>query len=514
MATNSSTFCLGTSQDQMLSSEHESQVKPKPLLLKLLRFAGAQNETFTVKEVMYYLGQYIMAKQLYDEKQQHIVHCSDELLSHLFGVQSFSVKEPRTLYAMLSKNLTSVNRKVEDTSNVPKNDVMDKMGGEIPSGARVDTSGCVGCCTTATEISFKHQSSASTHNAINDLNLGKEITNHLGGEDCLVAGRQNDGSACTSCNVSCSPVPGRRSNSGESDNEISSDDQFHNRRRKRHRSDSISLHWDDLSLCLISKLRREHGNSESSDSPSHLDFNFATEGEDSSDKFSVEFEVESIHSDEYSNFSEDSQDPTDEEVYEVAIYEAADSDEGTFIEEIDPELSVADYWKCSECEELNPPLPRFCHRCWSLRQDWLPDKPQLKRCDTMENEGIDVPDCKALMLESKESNCSDLISETSHYSESQETECSQPSTSGSFSCCSQETEKENADKGEKRDLNNSGPFEACVICQTRPKNGCIVHGRTGHLLACYACAKKLKKRNKPCPLCREPIQTVVLTYFS
>ncbi|XP_051886098.1 LOW QUALITY PROTEIN: E3 ubiquitin-protein ligase Mdm2-like [Pristis pectinata] len=463
MATNGSTFCLGTSQeDQMLPSEHESQVKPKPLLLKLLRFAGAQNETFTVKEVMYYLGQYIMAKQLYDEKQQHIVHCSDELLSHLFGVQSFSVKEPRTLYAMLSKNLTSVNHK----------------------------------------------------DSINDLNLGKEITNHLGGEDCLVTGRQNDGNACTSCNVSCSPVPGRRSNSGDSDNEISSDEQFYNRCRKRHRSDSISLHWDDLSLCLISKLRREHGNSESSDSPSHLDFNFATEGEDSSDKFSVEFEVESIHSEEYSNFSEDSQDPSDEEVYEVAIYEAADSDEGTFIEEIDPELSVADYWKCSQCEELNPPLPRFCHRCWSLRQDWLPDEPKLKRCDTMENEGIDVPDCKKSLLESKESNCSDLISETSHCSESQETECSQPSTSGSFTCCSQETEKENADKGDKGELNNVGPLEACVICQTRPKNGCIVHGRTGHLLACYACAKKLKKRNKPCPLCREPIQMVVLTYFS
>nr|7AHY_AAA Chain AAA, E3 ubiquitin-protein ligase Mdm2 [Xenopus tropicalis]7AHY_BBB Chain BBB, E3 ubiquitin-protein ligase Mdm2 [Xenopus tropicalis]7AHZ_AAA Chain AAA, E3 ubiquitin-protein ligase Mdm2 [Xenopus tropicalis]7AHZ_DDD Chain DDD, E3 ubiquitin-protein ligase Mdm2 [Xenopus tropicalis]7AHZ_GGG Chain GGG, E3 ubiquitin-protein ligase Mdm2 [Xenopus tropicalis]7AHZ_JJJ Chain JJJ, E3 ubiquitin-protein ligase Mdm2 [Xenopus tropicalis] len=56
--------------------------------------------------------------------------------------------------------------------------------------------------------------------------------------------------------------------------------------------------------------------------------------------------------------------------------------------------------------------------------------------------------------------------------------------------------------------------EPCVICQTRPKNGCIVHGRTGHLMACYTCAKKLKKRNKPCPVCREPIQMIVLTYFS
>ncbi|XP_041072226.1 E3 ubiquitin-protein ligase Mdm2 isoform X1 [Carcharodon carcharias] len=459
MATNGSATCLGTSQDdQVLNEDQESQVKPKPLLLKLLRFAGAQSETFTVKEVMHYLGQYIITKQLYDEKQQHIVHCSDDLLSHLFGVQSFSIKEPRTLYAMLSKNLTSVN----------------------------------------------HEDS------INDLNLGK-ITNQLGGEDCLVTVMPNDGNACTSCNVSYSPAAGRRSNCSDSDNDVSSDEQFYNRRRKRHRSDSISLHWDDLSLCLISKLRRERGNSESSDSPSHLDIHVGTEGEDSSDKFSVEFEVESVHSEDYSDFSEDSQDGSDEEIYEVAIFEAADSDEGTFIEEIDPEISEADYWKCSKCEELNPPLPRHCHRCWSVRQDWLPDKPKIQQSDKEQDEGIDVPDCKKPPLESKESNCSDLISEASHCSESQETECSQPSTSGSFHCCSQEMEKENGEKGE---LNTLGPLEACVICQARPKNGCIVHGRTGHLLACYTCAKKLKKRNKPCPLCREPIQLVVLTYFS
>ncbi|XP_069760214.1 E3 ubiquitin-protein ligase Mdm2 isoform X2 [Narcine bancroftii] len=408
MATDGSTFCFGTSQeDQMLPSEHESQVIPKPLLLKVLRFAGAQNETFTVKEVMYYLGQYIMTKQLYDEKQQHIVHCSDELLSHLFGVQSFSLKEPRILYAMLSKNLTSVNHK----------------------------------------------------DSINDLSLGKEITNgNLGGEDCHVTGGHNDVNACSSCSISCSPVPGRKSNF-DSDTEFSSDEQFYSGRRKRHRSDSISLHGDDLSLYLINKLRRERGNSESSDSPSHLDLNFVTEGEDSSDKFSVEFEVESIHSEDYSDLSEDSPDASDEEVYEVAIYEAADSDEDTFIEEIDPEMSVADYWKCTKCDELNPPLPRFCHRCWSLRQDWLPNKPKLERCDTVENEGVDVPDCKKPLLESKESNCSELIRETSHCSESQETESSQPSTSGSFTCCSQETEQESIDKGENI---NSGPLEACI----------------------------------------------------
>lgn len=46
-------------------------------------------------QVMFYLGQYIIQKQLYDQKQQHIVHCSHDELGRVLGVDSFSVKEPR-----------------------------------------------------------------------------------------------------------------------------------------------------------------------------------------------------------------------------------------------------------------------------------------------------------------------------------------------------------------------------------------------------------------------------------
>ncbi|MGH0139601.1 UNVERIFIED_CONTAM: hypothetical protein FKN15_014704 [Acipenser sinensis] len=108
------------------------------------------------------------------------------------------------------------------------------------------------------------------------------------------------------------------------------------------------------------------------------------------------------------------------QVYKVTTLVAEDDD--SFDE--DTEISEADYWKCSKCDELNPPLP------------------------------------------------------------------------GLEPCLPQSS------------------VEPCVICQSRPKNGCIVHGRTGHLMACYTCAKKLKKRNKLCPVCRQPIQMVVLTYFN
>lgn len=46
-------------------------------------------------QVMFYLGQYIIQKQLYDQNQQHIVHCSQDALGRVLGVDSFSVKEPR-----------------------------------------------------------------------------------------------------------------------------------------------------------------------------------------------------------------------------------------------------------------------------------------------------------------------------------------------------------------------------------------------------------------------------------
>lgn len=60
-----------------------------------------------MKEVMHFLGQYIMVKQLYDQQQQHMVYCGGDLLGDLLGRQSFSVKDPSPLYDMLRKNLVT-----------------------------------------------------------------------------------------------------------------------------------------------------------------------------------------------------------------------------------------------------------------------------------------------------------------------------------------------------------------------------------------------------------------------
>ncbi|XP_051977148.1 E3 ubiquitin-protein ligase Mdm2-like [Xyrauchen texanus] len=479
MATES---CLSSSQINKV--DNEKLVRPKVLLKSLLEDAGADKEVFTMKEVMFYLGKYIMSKELYDKQQQHIVHCGEDALGAILGVKSFSVKEPRALFAMISRNLVAVkNPETQSTFSEPRSQSEPDRGpGDTDSDSRSSTS------------------------------------------------------------------QQQRRRRRSSDPEGSSTEEEPRECRKRHKSDSFSLTFDDsLSWCVIGGLHRERGNSESSEAQINPDVGGShnensEESEDSeldsdSDNFSVEFEVESIDSDAYSEDDEDSV-PGENEVYEVTIFA---EDEDSFDE--DTEITEADYWKCAECDELNPPLPRHCKSCWTVRPGWLPD---TQICENTQNgtedtsittppstdsnspsnakqlpskpssplpetdEGVDVPDGKcsqspAMAKDDLPSGASGSVTDSQNTS-------SQPSTSSGAS-----SQEETPELERYNSLEACLPttcLEPCVICQSRPKNGCIVHGRTGHLMACYTCAKKLKNRNKLCPVCREPIQSVVLTYVS
>ncbi|KAK9513212.1 hypothetical protein VZT92_026762 [Zoarces viviparus] len=268
------------SADQELNTDDDDKlVRPKVEFQTLLRDAGATKEVFTMKEVMFYLGEYIIQKKLYDQKQQYIVHCSQDALGRVLGLDSFSVKEPQALFAMIAKNLVAVkNQESPPSSSEPHTDT------------------------------------------------------------------QTD----------------RVTESGRSEVTVAASD-----------SDS--------------------------------------------DNFSVEFEVESVDSD---NYNED-----------------------------DASLSADD------------------------QLDVMDASPEGS--DVEENEGVDLPDGQRVKTPLP-SQCH-----------------SDSSLSAPDSC-----------------------LDPCLICLSRPKNGCIVHGRTGHLMSCYVCACKLKKRNKLCPVCRLPIQSVILTYLS
>ncbi|KAF3836033.1 hypothetical protein F7725_028591 [Dissostichus mawsoni] len=191
-----------------------------------------------MKEVMFYLGQYIFQKQLYDQKQQHIIHCSQDALGRVLGVDSFSVKDTQVLFPMITKNLVLI--KSQDSPPSP----------------------------------IEPQSETQT-------DKGAE--------------------------------------SGRSEITVAASDP-------------------------------------------------------ESDNFSVEFEVDS---DDYSE-DEASLMSTDDEVYEVTIFEAEDND--SFDE--DTEIGEADYWRCVKCDELNPPLPGKCLRCWTLSEASLHPKSQQNTPDS------------------------------------------------------------------------------------------------------------------------------------
>ncbi|KAK0150141.1 E3 ubiquitin-protein ligase Mdm2 [Merluccius polli] len=377
---------------------------------------------------MYYLGQYIMQKQLYDQTHQHIVHCSHDALGQVLGVHSFSVKEPRVLFSLITKNLVAVR------SNEASPDVSQQCDGQTE------------------EASVPPESTRRRRRR------------------------------------------SRRSSEPVEEQEEEEEEEEEGG-RKRRRSDSFSLTFDDsLSWCVIGGLRNDtdcHGHS--SDTHSMV-----------SDNFSVEFEVESLDSDDYSD--EETSLSGDDQVYEVTIFEAEEdsSDEDT-------EITQADYWRCSKCEEWNPPLPRNCNRCWELRQDWLPEL-SVSRTNSASSDPKVLPPkpsvdqsaayqdtCPAPPPPSSPPPSSSKLPGPASPPLPPPSPCDRPDPERSVSM---ETRLPDA------------CLEPCVICQTRPKNGCIVHGRTGHLMACYSCAKKLKRRNKLCPVCREPIQSVVLTYLS
>ncbi|KAM8907721.1 LOW QUALITY PROTEIN: E3 ubiquitin-protein ligase Mdm2 [Spinachia spinachia] len=452
------------------TADDNKLVRPKLEFRTLLHHAGATKEVFTMKEVMFYLGQYIILKQLYDQKQQHIVHCSQDALGRVLGVESFSVKEPRVLFAMISKNLVAV--KSQETA--------------------ASSSGATSAPQTEEADSERHSPERRGRRRRRSLRSSSEP----GG--------------------SSRPSDSSEGDKKESQEEQDDDDDGEVEGRKRRRSDSYSLTFDEsLSWCVIGGLAsvRDRHSSQSSDSLSTSGRSEVTAAasDSDSDHFSVEFEVESVDSDDYDE--DDASLSADDQIYEVTIFEAEESD--CFDE--DTEITEADYWRCTMCEELNPPLPRNCLRCWELRQDWLsevsvdvtkpassspkalPPKPtdqsaakDSQGSDVEENDGVDVPDGKRVPTPPP-SHCHSDTSLCSSQPSSMDSQDPAPPPAAAWqlpeSC-----------------------LDPCLICQSRPKNGCIVHGRTGHLMCCYVCARKLKKRNKLCPVCRLPIESVVLTY--
>uniref|UniRef100_A0A8D2AZ54 Protein Mdm4 n=1 Tax=Sciurus vulgaris TaxID=55149 RepID=A0A8D2AZ54_SCIVU len=436
---STSAQCSASDSACRISPERISKVRPKLPLLKILQAAGAQGEMFTVKEVMHYLGQYIMVKQLYDQQEQHMVYCGGDLLGELLGRQSFSVKDPSPLYDMLRKNLITLTTATTDAAQTLA--LAQDHSMDIPSQDQLKQS---------TEESFGSRK------------------------------RTEEG------NIPTLPTS------------------EHKRRNSRGDEDLINLSQDETS---------------------RLDLGFE------------EWDVAGLPwwflgnlRNNYTPRSNGSTDLQTNQMIEVGKNDDLE-DSKSLSDDTDIEVTSEDEWQCTECKKFNSPSKRYCFRCWALRKDWYSDCSKLTHSlstsditampEKKENEGIDVPDCRRTVsapvvrpkdVSVKEGNsklfnpCNSVeFLDLAHSSESQETISSMGEQSDNLS--EQRTDVENME-----DCQNI--LKPCSLCEKRPRDGNIIHGRTSHLTTCFHCARRLKKAGASCPICKKEIQLVIKVFIA
>ncbi len=54
----------------------------------------------------------------------------------------------------------------------------------------------------------------------------------------------------------------------------------------------------------------------------------------------------------------------------------------------------------------------------------------------------------------------------------------------------------------------------CVICLSQPRTSTLVHGAIGHIACCLECARVLKARGDPCPVCRQEVDCVIQHFWA
>ncbi|XP_074833407.1 protein Mdm4 isoform X2 [Carettochelys insculpta] len=453
-----------------------NQVRPKLPLLKILQVAGAQGETFTLKEVMHYLGQYIMVRQLYDKRQQHMVHCGGDQLGELLGMESFSVKDPSPVYDMLKRNLISATitdaaqtlalAKDQSVDNPSQDQLKTSTEGSPDIEETEDKTGA-----SALSTSQLRYGNYEDKDSIENLTKSKKPKLDLVFEEWDVAG-----------------LPwwflGNLRNNYESRSNGSTDIQTN----------------QDIDTAIVS------------DTTDDLWFL----NESASDQVSVAVKVETVDCEEVGKES-------DKKVVEETGNDNLE-DSQSLSDDTDIEATSEDCWKCTKCKKFNSPVKRYCFRCWALRKDWYSDCPKLAHSlslstidtiqDKKDDEGIDVPDCRRTMsapvCRSKDLypvECKSLVDHgSSMESLGLEQECKDQEPQLHFSEHKKEEEVECQDSI-KNVLN------PCLLCRKRPRDGNIIHGRSAHLVACFRCAKMLKKGQSPCPVCKKQIQRVIRIFM-
>ncbi|XP_052252811.1 E3 ubiquitin-protein ligase Mdm2-like [Dreissena polymorpha] len=552
-------------------------VRPSTELLAVLKSAGATGSVFTKKEIIHHLKNYIRARQLFDVLDPRIVHCANDPLFHVFGVDMFTVDDVLVLIEATCSPVPD--HCLKRKRRLVAKPVTQQMVTEGPVSVSVSLT-CTPPTTQPTEASsapvprdmdssvITSTSTEQTSETTSSLNDLAEQT--VAEEQPLLQKkckkRKKKSEKKTNVNnrkrhqtEPCSHEAGKSSDLGQSS-------------RRRGTSLSISVEDDPSSgereeLPWLFKVEVEDEDGNQSEILSVQDG--LTVHIPSDTEFSVEYDVNSDHTMPLSE-SDLASVGSGEGCFLVVCQEsdveffADDSD----MESVDGdrELSEQDNWSCPDCNNVNYPLQRYCGKCWKIRTDWLPRQPGPYDLD----QGRDAKYCLELKLQcvsdsgigtqnsSQESVKSDvpvledkqsreiqsvaksltLPTAASIYqtlmpvdkeSQAMETRYSFLNTSHKMVSASLlETSSGNSSNGaiETKSASDpddrrkpaskqsgSGIDEPCMICLTRPKTASLIHGSSGHQVCCFQCAKRLKRRGKVCPVCRRPIQKVIKNYI-
>ncbi|KAK3096513.1 hypothetical protein FSP39_000919, partial [Pinctada imbricata] len=264
-----------------------------------------------------------------------------------------------------------------------------------------------------------------------------------------------------------------------------------------------------------------------------------TENHLTEDAFSIEYEVPSDHT-EILSHSDSSSRISGKDVLVVCRDSDMEFWADSSGDESNNELKDDD-WSCEECYNKNSPLQRYCFKCWKLRPGWLPDlklpsRPRRQRSKvrkdnaasnielSSDSEGeTGIIKRKSLKELSKDVSdipkSPDMVRRTFLNYQSKEAKLSEEEE-----CPSDKTVKTVANDHNVSSTSmlsstsvlSSQPSSSnadCIICFSQPKTASLIHGSTGHQVCCYRCAKRLKRRKEPCPVCRKPIQKVIRNFL-
>ncbi|KAK6319143.1 hypothetical protein J4Q44_G00103540 [Coregonus suidteri] len=434
------------------------QVQPKAPLLQILCVAGAQEDIFTLKEVMHYLGQYIMGKQLYDKQRQY---------SALSGRPTGRTAGGREL---LSQKPQSSLRDAEEV-----------CGGLAKAGLGVASDGAFPLQTLSQrrprepdEDSLDGLPRSACKRPKLDVTLDEW---DLSGLPWWFLGNLRN-------NYS------RRSN-GSTDIHTNQDED----------TAIVSDTTDDL--WFLTEGGSEQVSVEIKEAV--LDEGIGGEGEPPEEE---EGGKEKADKEMQEEPDEDSQCLSDDTDIEISTQDAWQCTE---CRKYNSPLQRY----CVRCWALRKnwykDVPQLVH---SLSVPDIPACSSLALHDDEEDSdtGIDVPDCLRTV--------SDPVILPSHSTPDCPLPPGAPGK-GKGPRPRGLPRKERLSGGESQEslgmeveVRPEALLEPCKLCRMRPRNGSIIHGRTAHLLTCFSCAKRLHKFHAPCPGCGQIIQKVIKTFVA